>query len=113
MKVKQTTPKLKRQARVRGKLRQISDRPRLSVDRSNKHLFAQLIDDVTRKTLVGVSTKSLKGTKTEKAFELGKLLASKAKELKVTLAVFDRGSFRFHGRVKAVADGAREGGLKI
>ncbi|NCD00948.1 50S ribosomal protein L18 [bacterium] len=86
---------------------------RLSVFRSNKELFLQIIDDVKGVTLVSASTKELKkkGTKTEQAFELGKVIAEKAKDKKISKVVFDRGSYRYHGRVKAVAEGAREGGL--
>lgn len=89
--------------------------PRLSVHRTNAAIYAQLIDDTVAKTLLSVSEKMLttKGTKMEKATALGQLLAKKALEAKIKAVVFDRGAFRYHGRVKALADGAREGGLKF
>ena len=90
------------------------DMPRLSVHRTSKYLYAQLIDDVKAVTLLGVSEnmlKDVKGTKTEKAVALGKLLAEKAQAAKVKKVVFDRGAYRYHGRVRAFAEGAREGGL--
>ncbi len=89
--------------------------PRLSVHRTNVAIYAQLIDDDSATTLMSVSEKMLttKGTKMEKATELGQLLAKKALEAKIKKVVFDRGAFRYHGRVKALADGAREGGLQF
>lgn len=107
--------KLRRQTRVRSKIRQNKDRLRLSVYRSSKYIFAQLIDDVKGVTIVGVSEKSLKttGTKTEKAKALGLLLANKLKTKKITKIVFDRGSYAYHGRVKNVAEGLREGGIEF
>jgi large subunit ribosomal protein L18 len=103
----------RRHARVRSQISGTIERPRFSVFRSNKGLFLQLIDDLNGKTLVSVSNKDAKekGTKTDLSFELGKLIAEKAKAKKITAVVFDRGSYKYHGRVKAVADGAREGGL--
>lgn len=106
----------RRQIRIRSKITGTSERPRLSVDRSNKHLAAQLIDDVAHKTLFGLSTMSLKDqkkTKTESAQALGEQVAKKALELKINTAVFDRGSYRYHGRVKEFAEAARKAGLKI
>lgn len=105
----------RRVRRVRSKLVGTSTRPRLTVERSNKHLHIQLIDDTKRITLAGLSSKSLKveGTKTAKASELGKAFAEKVKEAGIKEAIFDRGRFRFHGRVKAVADALREAGLKM
>lgn len=103
-----------RQKRSRSKIHATAVLPRLSVHRTNKGLYAQLIDDVAGKTLVAVSQKeSEKGTKTEKAKALGTLIAKKALAAKVSQAIFDRGSYRYHGRVKAFAEGAREGGLKF
>jgi large subunit ribosomal protein L18 len=104
---------LKRQKRTRAKLKASKDRPRLSVFRSNKFIYAQIIDDENGKTLVGVSEKELKekGIKTEKAKKLGEILAKKAIAKKIKTVVFDRGSYGYHGRVKAFAEGAREGGL--
>jgi len=106
--------KLKRQLRTRNKVKS-SGRIRVSVYRSNKYISAQLIDDVKNVTLIGVSDKELKtkGTKTEKAKALGLLLAEKAKAKKVTQIVFDRGSYAYHGRVKNVAEGLREGGMNF
>lgn len=108
------TQKLRRQKRVRNKVKS-SGRPRVSVFRSNKYIFAQLIDDSKNVTIVGVSEKNLKtkGTKTEKAKDLGLLLAEKAKSKKVTKIVFDRGSYSYHGRIKSLAEGLREGGMEF
>jgi large subunit ribosomal protein L18 len=107
----------RRHRRVRGKITGTAERPRLSVFRSNKGISAQLVDDLEAKTLVSASwqnlKKSFKGNKTEQAAEVGKLLAANAKKAGVETCVFDRGGYLFHGRVKALADGAREGGLKF
>jgi len=108
--------KIRRAKRTRAKVKKASNAPRLSVFRSNKDMYFQIIDDKAGKTLVSVHTKSLKDskkTKTEISFEAGKLLAKKAVEKKIEKVVFDKGSFKYHGRVKAAADGAREGGLKF
>ena len=87
---------------------------RLSVFRSNFQIYAALIDDAKGITLASVSSKSIKaGTPVEKAFQTGEMIASKAKELKISEAVFDRSHYRYHGRVKSLADGARKAGLKI
>lgn len=92
-------------------------KPRLSVYRSNKHLFLQLIDDEKNKTLLSVSDREFKSKKkkdvkkSDLAYEAGKLLAKKAKEKNIKKAVFDRGGYQYHGRVRRVAEGAREGGL--
>lgn len=101
-----------KQKRVRAKL---SDKLRLSVFRSNKYIFAQIIDDKKGETLLSVSENELKEKlpKAEKAKKLGLLLAEKSKKKKIDEVVFDRGRFRYHGRVKALAEGAREGGLKF
>lgn len=111
------TQKLNRQKRVRSKIYGSSQKPRLSVFRSNKFIYVQAIDDENQKTIVGVSEKELKETdgskKTDRAFELGKLLAKKVLSKKITKAIFDRGSYKYHGRVKNIAQGAREGGLKF
>lgn len=111
------TQKLNRQKRVRAKIIGNSQKPRLSVFRSNKFIYVQAIDDENQKTIVGVSEKELKERnkvkKTDRAFELGKLLAKKVLSKKITEAVFDRGSYKYHGRVKNIAQGAREGGLKF
>ena len=91
-------------------------RPRLSVFRSNKHIYAQLIDDVQRHTLAAASSLKLNcknKTKVEIAYEVGKKLAQQARKLSIQKIVFDRGRYRYHGRVKALAEGAREGGLQF
>jgi large subunit ribosomal protein L18 len=107
----------RRHRRVRGKVSGTAERPRLVVYRSNRGIEAQLIDDVDGKTLAAASwlhlKKSFKGTKTEQAAEVGKLLAQNAKKAGVERAVFDRGGYLYHGRVKALAEAAREGGLNI
>lgn len=107
--------KLRRKIRVRSKLKNIQGRLRLSVFRSSKHIYAQLIDDAKQETLIGVSEKNLKnkGTKSENAKALGLLLADKVKAKKITKIVFDRGSYAYHGRVKEVAEGLREGGIEF
>ena len=109
--------RLKRRRRVRAKVRGSAERPRISVFRSNRGIFAQLVDDVEGKTLARAShgglKKNFKGTKTEQAAEVGKALAAEATKAGVESVVFDRGGFLYHGRVKALADGAREGGLKF
>lgn len=105
----------RRHGRVRAKINGTALRPRLSVFRSNRGLFLQLINDETGQTLVSAKTQELKstGAKTEKSLELGKLLAEKAKAKNISSVVFDRGCYKYHGRVKAVADGARESGLQF
>jgi large subunit ribosomal protein L18 len=107
--------RLRRHRRVRGKVRGTADRPRLYVFRSNRGIFAQLIDDDAGRTLAAASWKELpasfKGDKTEQAAEVGKRLASAAKKFGVERVVFDRGGYLYHGRVKALAESAREGGL--
>ena len=109
--------RLRRHRRVRGKVRGSAERPRLLVFRSNRGVFAQLIDDDTGRTLAAASwlelPKSFKGDKTEQAAEVGKRLAQAAKKAGVESVVFDRGGYLFHGRVKALAEGAREGGLSF
>jgi large subunit ribosomal protein L18 len=106
--------RLKRRRRVRSKVRGSAERPRISVFRSNRGIFAQLVDDDSGRTLASVSwiesdLRSLKPM--EQAKRAGALLAERAKAAGVESAVFDRGGYQYHGRVKALADGAREGGL--
>ena len=105
----------RRHQRVRGKVFGTAERPRLVVFRSNHGIEAQLVDDVEGKTLAAASwlhlKKSFKGNKTAQAAEVGKLLAENAKGAGLERAVFDRGGYLYHGRVKALAEGAREGGL--
>lgn len=107
----------KRKKRVSTKVMGTSKRPRLSVFRSNKYFYGQLIDDEKGITLLSLSETHLKNTsqmkKTEKAFNLGKELATKARKKKVSKVIFDRSLYKYHGRVKAFADGARKGGLKF
>jgi large subunit ribosomal protein L18 len=107
----------RRHRRVRKKIAGTSERPRLVVFRSNRGIAAQLIDDLEGKTLAAASwlqlKKSFKGNKTAQAAEVGKLLAEAAKKAEVETVVFDRGGYLYHGRVKALADAAREGGLKF
>jgi len=110
----------KRHLRVRAKLSGTAESPRLAVYRSEKHIYAQLIDDIKGITLVSASTvdremrdSTEKPWNVEAASQVGKLLAKKALEKGISSVVFDRGGFNFHGRVKSLADGAREGGLKF
>lgn len=107
--------KLRRKIRVRSRIKTGGDRLRLSVYRSNKYIFAQLIDDEKGRTVIGISEKSLKttGTKSDKAKALGIYLANKLKAKKITKIVYDRGSYAYHGRVKNVAEGLREGGIEF
>ena len=103
-----------RQRRIRSKVSGTQSRPRLSVFRSSAHIYAQLIDDSKGKTLVSAKDSEIKKkvkAKLELAKEVGKLIAEKAKGLKVEKVVFDRGGYAYHGKVKALAEGAREGGL--
>jgi large subunit ribosomal protein L18 len=107
----------RRHRRVRGRVEGTAERPRLVVFRSNRGIEAQLVDDLAGTTLAAASwlnlKKSFKGDKTEQAAEVGKLLAANAKKANVESVVFDRGGYLYHGRVKALADSAREGGLKF
>ncbi len=119
--------RIRRHQRVRAKVWGTSERPRLSVFRSNRHIWAQLIDDKSSKTLAMASDLELSG-KREKAVKksfrkttglqeiagkVGELLANKAGDLKITSVVFDRGGYKYHGIVKKIAEGARQGGLKF
>ena len=103
----------RRHFRVRKKVSGTAERPRLVIYRSLKHIYAQLVDDDKQHTLVTVTDAGFEGKKTAKSSEVGKRIAEKAKEAGVTKVVFDRGGYKYHGRVKAVADGAREGGLEF
>jgi large subunit ribosomal protein L18 len=107
----------RRAHRVRNKVQGTSERPRLSVFRSSKHIYAQLIDDMTGVTLAAASTAGKAGGKyggnVKAAKEVGSKLAEAAKAKGITKAAFDRGHYRYHGRVKALADAAREGGLQF
>jgi large subunit ribosomal protein L18 len=106
----------RRHRRVRGKVSGTAERPRLAVFRSNLGISAQLVDDLEGKTLAAATWQQLRkfnGSKTEQAKEVGKLLAANAKQAGIEACVFDRGGYLYHGRVKALAEGAREGGLKF
>ena len=123
--------KLRRQRRVRAKICGTKDKPRLSVFRSAGHIYCQLIDDEKGKTIISASDRELKlkiksekrkiekekkEDRTEKvaiAYEVGKLIAVKSLEKKIEKVIFDRGGYKYHGRIKSLADGAREGGLKF
>jgi large subunit ribosomal protein L18 len=98
---------------IRKKVSGTSERPRLAVFRSNKEIYAQLIDDVSNVTLTSASSADSKGTKTEQASAVGKLIADNALKAGISSVVFDRGGFLYHGRVKALAESARDGGLKF
>jgi large subunit ribosomal protein L18 len=108
----------RRHVRVRKKVTGSAARPRLAVNRSARHIFAQLIDDGAGHTLASASTldasiRDASGDKKARAHQAGQLLARRAKEAGITAAVFDRGGYAYHGRVAALADGAREGGLSL
>lgn len=113
--LKKQQKRIRRHKRVRAKISGTKERPRLCIFKSTKYIYAQLIDDERGKTLVAVSSRELKKVKNAKkvdlAKEVGKLIAKKAKDKKIEKVVFDRGGYQYHGRVKAVAEGAREGGL--
>lgn len=117
---KKNEARTRRRARVRARVIGTAKRPRLAVFRSAKHIYAQLIDDAAGKTLAAVSDAEVKNVKAEgmdaktaKAFAAGQTLAEKAKKVGIAAVVFDRGGFTYHGRVKALADGARAGGLEF
>ncbi|MFH1661512.1 MAG: 50S ribosomal protein L18 [Candidatus Falkowbacteria bacterium] len=105
----------RRVGRIRAKISGTKERPRLSVFRSNKGMYLQLINDLDGKTLVSAYSNEIKkkDNKTSISFELGKIIAKKAKDAKISSATFDRGGYKYHGRIKAVADGAREEGLQF
>ena len=113
-----TKSRLRRQVRGRKKISGTSERPRLVVTRSSKHITVQVVDDLVGRTLVSASTmetdlRGFEGDKTAKAKRVGELVAERAKTEGVEAVVFDRGGNKYHGRVAAVADGAREGGLQL
>ena len=114
------TLKERRARRVRKKIFGIPERPRMSVHRSLKNIYVQIIDDVKGNTIIGLSSSgpeiqnlNIKGGKIEVSKSIGKLIAEKAREKGIKKVIFDRGGCLYHGRVKAVAEGAREGGLKF
>jgi large subunit ribosomal protein L18 len=115
---KKVLRRLKLKKRIRSKVKGTPTRPRLTVFRSNREIYAQVVDDSTGKTLcsatsLGKNGKLLRGTKTEKAKAVGAIIAKKAVEKGIKEVVFDRNGFLYHGRVKALAEGARENGLKF
>lgn len=116
-KAEKTQKRIRRHKRVRGKIIGTQTKPRLSIFRSNRHLTAQLINDEENKSLLQINDLKLekknKLNKIDTAFSLGKFLAETAKKKGIEKVVFDRGGYKYHGRVKAVAEGAREGGLQF
>jgi large subunit ribosomal protein L18 len=113
-----TASRTRRHLRVRKKIQGSAERPRLVVTKSTKHMSAQIIDDIAGRTLVSASTldstlRTSEGDKTAKARKVGELLAERAKEAGISAVVFDRAGHRYHGRIAALADGAREGGLEL
>jgi len=109
----------KRHKRIRAKIHGRTDRPRLCVFRSNKHIYAQIIDDDKNKIIVSAKDLELKTGKQElknnkdTAFKIGELIAKKAQEKKISQVVFDRSGYKYHGKIKSLAEGARKGGLKF
>ncbi len=113
-----TAGRVRRHLRVRKKVTGSASRPRLVVNRSARHMFAQIVDDSVGRTLAAASTldstiRVAEGDKTAKARRVGELLAQRAAQAGITTVVFDRGGYRYHGRIAALADGAREGGLQL
>ena len=113
-----TAARVRRHLRVRKKVTGSPSRPRLVVNRSTRHMFAQIVDDTAGRTLAAASTldptiRTAEGDKKAKARQVGELLAQRAAQAGITAVVFDRGGLRYHGRVAALADGAREGGLQL
>ncbi len=107
---------LRRQRRSRAKVQGTAQKPRLTVFRSLTHIYVQAVDDVASKTLVAASDKELKGVKgtgVELADKVGELMGQKLKDKKITEAVFDKGAYKYHGRVKALADGVRKSGINF
>jgi large subunit ribosomal protein L18 len=115
---KALSPRKRRHVRVRAKVSGTAQRPRLNVFRSSAHIYVQLVDDVAGRTLAAASDleapiREKGGNKSERASAVGSLIAVRAKEAGISSVVFDRGGFLYHGRIKAVADAAREGGLEF
>jgi len=111
-----TDARIRRQARGRKKISGTAERPRLVVSRSSRHLFVQVVDDTLGRTVASTmeaDLRTLEGDKTAKAKRVGELVAERAKQAGVDAVVFDRGGNKYHGRVAAIADGAREGGLSL
>ncbi|MDP3804914.1 MAG: 50S ribosomal protein L18 [Candidatus Omnitrophota bacterium] len=106
--------RIRRHKKVRAKISGTSSKPRIAVFKSNQYIYAQVVDDENGKTLLSVSDMEVKtGNKSDKALKIGETLAARMKEKGLLEAVFDRGGFKFHGRVKSVADGLRSGGIKF
>lgn len=105
--------KAQRIGRVRSVIKGTAERPRLVVNRTNRYVYAQIIDDVKGNTLLSASKSPVAGKKSDQAFAMGEALAKKAVEKGIKAVVFDRRSYQFHGRVKSFAEGAKKGGLKI
>ncbi|MFH1522297.1 MAG: 50S ribosomal protein L18 [Patescibacteria group bacterium] len=114
-KITKQQKRVRRHVKVKVKIHGTANRPRLSVFRSNKGMYLQLVDDQVGKTLASAHSKEVKkkDKKVSISLELGKIIAKKAQNIKINKIVFDRSGYKYHGRVKAVADGAREGGLKF
>ena len=113
---KKVTQRARVRRRIRSKISGTPERPRLSVFRSNKHIYAQLIDDLAGTTLAAASTREADlegGSRVERGKAVGEKVAERAKEAGIESVVFDRGGYRYHGRVKAIAEGARSGGLQL
>jgi large subunit ribosomal protein L18 len=117
MKISKAQSRKRIKQRIRKSLKGTASKPRLAVYRSNKSIYAQLIDDVSAMTVASASSKENSigsaGSKSEQAKAVGSLIAEKAKAKKIDAVVFDRGGYLYHGRVKALAEGAREGGLNF
>jgi large subunit ribosomal protein L18 len=106
--------RLKIKTRIRGKISGTAQRPRMTVFRSNKQIYVQLIDDIAGKTLAAASSRNIEGgNKKEQAAQVGAEIAKKAQEAGITTVVFDRNGYLYHGRIKELADAARSGGLKF
>lgn len=105
--------RIRRHARVRSQISGTSERPRVSVYKSNAHIYVQVIDDVKAVTIFGSNDSKLKGTKSERALALGKMVAETIIKMGIKQALFDRGGYKYHGRVLNVAAGLREAGLKV
>lgn len=109
-----TESRQRRHARIRARVYGTAEKPRLSIFKSNRHMFAQLIDDASGKTIIGVSSQKAEGKNmSEKSQALGKMIAKEALAKKISVIAFDRGGFKYTGKIKLFADAAREGGLKF
>jgi len=111
--IKNNTNRIQRRSRIRSKIFGTAERPRLSIYRSNKYIYAQLVNDEQGKTLASASTLKLDNQSMPTVNQVGQIIAQKALKLGIKTVVFDRGGYKYHGKVKAVADAAREAGLKF